>query len=153
QAGVVPVRWGTFLAEHPCGRAPFFRDLAGTMGLAPPRHVAPTADVDGVRARWERAPLGERPALLIEVLRDLIARVTGAPASQVDVETSLVRMGLDSLMAVEMRHVLHRALGVDVAVVALMQAASVGRLADDLGARMGDAGRAATPARDGDVVE
>jgi acyl carrier protein len=92
--------------------------------------------------------------VLVEFLHGLTARVVGATPSQVSVQTPLARLGLDSLMAVEMRHVLHRELGVEVPVVALMQAASVDRLADDLAERMGARPPApATQGLEGDVVE
>jgi NAD(P)-dependent dehydrogenase (short-subunit alcohol dehydrogenase family)/acyl carrier protein len=143
QAAVVPVQWGTFLAAYPPGpQSPFLRELAPGAPPAPGRH-RPTRQDRAVRRRWEQAPSTERRAVLVEFLRGLTARAVGAEAGQVDVDLPLNRMGVDSLMAVEMRHALHRELGVELTVVALMQEQSLTRLADDLQERMAHAGRAA----------
>ena len=75
--------------------------------------------------------------MLVEFLRGLTARAVGGEAGHVNVDLPLNRMGLDSLMAVEMRHALHRELGVEVPVVTLMRETSVARLADDLEVLLG----------------
>jgi acyl transferase domain-containing protein/cyclopropane fatty-acyl-phospholipid synthase-like methyltransferase len=146
QAAVVRVQWESFLAEYPPGsRSPFLRDLAPAAPL-PAGRRASTAEDRRLRLTWEQAPVAERRALLLAFVRELTARVVGAKAAQVRVDLPLSRMGLDSLMAVEMRHTLHRELGVDVPVVALMQATGIVGLADDLESRLAGG-------LDGDVVE
>ena len=66
-----------------------------------------------------------RPGLLQSYLSDQVARVLGLSASRLDVEQPLSNLGLDSLMAVELKNRIAVDLGVNVPMVKFLQGPSV----------------------------
>ena len=62
-------------------------------------------------AKLREAPVGQRLQLLLELVVDRTAAVLGMAAAQVDPERGFTDMGLDSIMAVELRGSLERATG------------------------------------------
>ncbi|HEX7843260.1 MAG TPA: SDR family NAD(P)-dependent oxidoreductase [Kofleriaceae bacterium] len=76
------------------------------------RDAAPAADEPGLRNRLEATAPEARAALVVDWLRGEVARVLGRdPPAAVDVEQGFFEMGLDSLMAVELKRRLERATG------------------------------------------
>ena len=86
----------------------------------------PTADA--VRA----APAGERRPLLDSLLRDKVARILGATPAQLDGEKTLLNLGVDSLMAVELRNWIENQLHVNLPIMELMRSPSLSRLTEVL---------------------
>jgi NADPH:quinone reductase-like Zn-dependent oxidoreductase/acyl carrier protein len=111
-AAVLPIDWARFLAGLPAGadRAFFAAVEAGTR-RAPSRAPAP-APAAALPERLRGMPASQRrPALLAE-LAGHAAQVIGLDAAaRIDPAVPLKELGLDSLMAVELRNVLARALG------------------------------------------
>jgi NAD(P)-dependent dehydrogenase (short-subunit alcohol dehydrogenase family) len=134
QAMVAPVQWSTFLAQ-PGAPARFLADLAAGIAARSAPPAAPAAG-DAVRARWQAAAPAARRALLVDFVRGLAARAVGAAPADVGAEVALNRIGLDSLMAVEMRHALQRELGIDVASVTLLRGITVRELAGHIDERL-----------------
>jgi len=97
QVGVLPVDWAKFLAQLP-SPSPFLGALA-TASEAPAE-----LRLDLVR-RWEEAPASERRELLEAYVRSQVARVLGlAFPESIKLRQRLFDLGLDSLMAVELRN-------------------------------------------------
>ena len=114
QVAVMPVDWATFGRQFGGGRlrATLMAELMpveATRRLA----AAPPADLVGEPSLRE-APVATRDHLLRERLRALAAKVLGldSPAT-LDPDRPLQELGLDSLMAVELRNVMKLALGLD----------------------------------------
>src|SRR5205823_966232 len=74
----------------------------------------------------------QRRELLLALLRDKVARVLGSAAARLDLDKPLTELGLDSLMAVELRNWVEGELRVTLPIVELMRGPSVSRLADVL---------------------
>jgi NADPH:quinone reductase-like Zn-dependent oxidoreductase/SAM-dependent methyltransferase/acyl carrier protein len=74
----------------------------------------------------------ERRELMRTLLREQVARVLGAAPDKLDVERPLTDLGLDSLMAVELRNWIESDLRLSLPTVELMKGPSVSRLADVL---------------------
>lgn len=126
QVAVMPMDW----AQHrrQAGVTPLFAELLAAH--EPPADVtlsatatAPTPAVDEVarsdgaspRQQFERCAPAERPAFLIAQVTGLVARVLRLPRGEtLPADESLLALGLDSLMAVEMRNHLRRTWGVDI---------------------------------------
>src|SRR5690606_3025209 len=111
QVGVFPVNWHAFLAG---GGPPFFRELAGQMTQQPAvtlsatkTVVEPAVPTTTLRQRLEAAPASKRRSLLLSHVRDQANKVLGLPATNtIDYQQPLQELGLDSLMAVELRNLL-----------------------------------------------
>ena len=78
----------------------------------------------------------ERGKLLVQYIRELIARVLGIVPSRMDVEQPLNNMGLDSLMAIELRNRVRLDLGLEVPMVKFMEGVNVVGLASLLGEQL-----------------
>lgn len=107
------------------------------------------ANGDGSRARSEEgrinrgtilsADASERQRLLEAYLCEAGGRVLGMATSKLDVEQPLNRMGVDSLMAVELKHRVEADLGVDLPVLKVLEGTSMRHLASLLLERFGTA--------------
>jgi acyl carrier protein len=69
-------------------------------------------------------------------LCDKVARVLGTSPDRLDANTTLLQLGIDSLMAVELRNWLEAELQVDLPIVELMRSPSVMGLAELLAERL-----------------
>jgi phthiocerol/phenolphthiocerol synthesis type-I polyketide synthase C len=79
-----------------------------------------------------------RPALLEGYIRDHLARAIGASPSRIDPHQSLLSLGLDSLIAVEVRNRINSDFGLNVPLAKIIQSASVHALADYLAGRLAE---------------
>jgi epothilone polyketide synthase A len=112
----------------------------GAAAPAPP--WSPGASAAAVLA----APAAERQRLLEDHLRHRVAGVLRMPAGQLDVNRPLSTLGIDSLMAVELKNRVEGELQVSVPLVKVVQGPSVADLAALLVALMGGADLAAPDA-------
>ena len=69
------------------------------------------------------------PLLLETYIRDHFARAMGASPAQIDLQHSLLNLGLDSLIAVDVRNRVNADLGINVPLAKFMQSASIRALA------------------------
>ena len=76
------------------------------------------------------------PPLLETYIRDHLARAMGASPARIDVQQSLVSLGLDSLIAVEVRNRINADLGMNVPLAKFMQGASINSLAAYIAERL-----------------
>jgi acyl transferase domain-containing protein/NADPH:quinone reductase-like Zn-dependent oxidoreductase len=105
---VFPARWERFLAgDRASGR--FFERMKTRQ--APRPQVAP-APVASLAVQLEQAAPAQRSELLLAFVGEHVARVVGvASARSIDPDQPLHELGLDSLMAVELRNRLGTGLG------------------------------------------
>jgi acyl transferase domain-containing protein/acyl carrier protein len=104
----------------------------------------PASQVGLTRAAVLAATPQERPALLETYLREQLARVLGLAPARIDVRQPLNRLGLDSLMAVELKNRIERDVGVLIPMVRLLQGPSLAQVAGQLAEQVESGG--ATPA-------
>jgi amino acid adenylation domain-containing protein len=76
-----------------------------------------------------RAPAAERGSILERVLVETVAAALGAQPSDVDVHEPLQSLGLDSLMALEVREALSGELGIELPLVTFLEDRSIVELA------------------------
>jgi NADPH:quinone reductase-like Zn-dependent oxidoreductase/acyl carrier protein len=76
------------------------------------------------------APAERRKEILLNFLKDKVARVLGSSPDKVDLTKPLTEVGLDSLMAVELRNWVEGELRVSLPIAELLQGPSVDRLAE-----------------------
>jgi acyl transferase domain-containing protein/acyl carrier protein len=117
-----------------------WRGLGATAQVSPRfRHLcqsaSPAGDSAPVRATREAvlaAGAEERRGLLESLLRDKVARILGTAAERLDAEKSLLNLGLDSLMAVELRNWIEGEFRVNLPIMELMRSPSLARLTESL---------------------
>jgi phthiocerol/phenolphthiocerol synthesis type-I polyketide synthase C len=142
QVAVLCVDWARWRSEFRQGlNPPLIADL-----LSAPVGTPAAGDANGREASLNdalrRAGPEERQRLIESYLRDQAASKLGLTPSRLDVQLPLNHLGLDSLIAVELRTQIERDLGIVVPVVQLLDGPSVARLADWLGDRLSGAGPA-----------
>jgi polyketide synthase 12/myxalamid-type polyketide synthase MxaB len=144
---VLPIDWSVFLrGRRP---APFLSSLAA---VARPRS-AKTPAPQGFLERLEATPAAGRLHVLREHIQTLAARVLGLDGMQVmDGRRPLQEIGLDSLMAVELRNALSGAVGRPLPATLLFDYPTVDALVAHLGGAVLGLGAAAEPAAGEDGV-
>ncbi|MGW2546198.1 acyl carrier protein, partial [Kitasatospora sp. NPDC001574] len=88
-----------------------------------------------------RVPAGERVGTLVERLSSSVRTALGSRAATVDPDAPLSGLGLDSLMAVELRNEVQSRLGIKVTVADFLKGATVRGLAEQVAGEL--AGRPA----------
>ncbi|WP_432093221.1 amino acid adenylation domain-containing protein [Streptomyces sp. bgisy100] len=140
------VDWPVFLAWYPTA-PPLVADLAAAARDLPAR------DGGSFLEAFHAAGEDERRRLLTERFIELAAGVLRVGPDQLDGATGLNTLGLDSLLAMELRARVHAELGVALPVVALLSSAPVGELVAQLYDGLGVPAEAGTPEDAGAAVE
>ena len=117
QVGVVNVDWPKYV-EHLPSVPPMLVDLARVAPIrdaaAAVRDEAPAASEPDLRERLARLPAGNRKEPLLAAIREQVARGLGLDAAEpLDDRQPLSELGLDSLLAVELRTLIARRLGLE----------------------------------------
>jgi acyl carrier protein len=108
QAAVVNADWSKLLAPAAGWRPALLRDLASTHGAAAP---AAAAVRPAFMQELEDAPALKKWPLLLTHVAEQAGRVLGLDPSALDARQGLRDLGLDSLMALELRNRLQRSVG------------------------------------------
>ena len=122
QIVAVPVDWKQYRENYPEGiSSPLLSELANAAAAATPRVGRPGERRD---ALFAALPF-EREKLLRTYLIEQVSRVLGVPASKLDVLQPLSNLGMDSLMAVELKNRIAVDLGINVPIAKFLQGFSV----------------------------
>jgi hypothetical protein len=114
EVGVLPITWAKYAAQLGETPSPFLSEvLASAPSKAQNRSAGTRSKPQPkILEQLQRAPLHLRKNLLLGYVKDQALRVLGLEASHpLDKEQPLQKMGLDSLMSVELRNVLGAGLG------------------------------------------
>ena len=95
------------------------------------KQQVPTTAGNGIDV-IQRATGSERLSLLEQYLSEQVAAVLRVPAERLDIEQPLTTLGLDSLMAIELKNRIEQALGVRVPIVTFLQGPSIAQFASQL---------------------
>jgi myxalamid-type polyketide synthase MxaE and MxaD len=130
QVAVMPIDWPTWRAFYPAAAAvPLLTGLvAGEAGAAAHDDQAPALTRDALLG----APRDDRARLLEGYLRRRVAGVLRSAVARVELDQPLTRMGLDSLMAVELKNRIEADLGLRVPIVDVLGCPGLARLAEQL---------------------
>jgi acyl carrier protein len=127
QVAIADVDWELWASMHPAS--------AGTPRFAGHVNAAKGADarIGSMGAQLAAMPVDERVDALTHLLAEQVASVLAIPADSVDWHTPLPELGLDSLMAVELRAQVNVALDVQISALELSRSGGLSALASRLG--------------------
>ncbi|MGV0872594.1 SDR family NAD(P)-dependent oxidoreductase [Mycolicibacterium sp. XJ879] len=133
QAVVARIDWARFLPLYQqAGRRAFLAELEREVpSQAAAAEVAPSGKTQLVE-RLINAPVQQRKRLVTNYLRDAVAEVTRVEAAQIREDTGFFDLGMDSLMAVELRRRLETATGKEIPVTLVMDHPRLSDAADYL---------------------
>ena len=97
-----------------------------------------TRQGSGILQRLQTIPDSERQHVLVTYLQNEVAKILGLSTSELNLQKPLNTMGLDSLMAVELRNLIKTELDVDVPVVKFMEGISVASLEREISEQFKD---------------
>lgn len=130
QVAAVPVNWRQYRQFYPAGsESPLLSQLAREEADLPLPAGHPGEKEDLTCAALFAAEPAERHQLLQSYLSEQVARVLGLSASKLDVQQPLSNLGLDSLMAVELKNRIAVDLGVNIPMVKFLEGPSVSQAA------------------------
>ena len=129
QVAAVPVDWRRYRQFYPAGsESPLLSELAREEADNPSQAGHPGSKRSALLA----AEPAERDQLLRSYLTEQVARVLGLSASKLDVQQPLSNLGLDSLMAVELKNRIAVDLGVNLPLVKFLSGPSIEQAAKEL---------------------
>jgi acyl transferase domain-containing protein/acyl carrier protein len=132
QGVVARIDWPRFLPlYHQAGRRAFLTELEREL----PDAVLPTVTSSGTTPLVERltnAPVQQRRKLLTDYLRDTVAEVTRVDVAEIREDAGFFDLGMDSLMAVELRRHIEQGVGAEIPVTLAMDHPRVSDVADYL---------------------
>jgi acyl carrier protein len=134
QAAVVPMDWSVFLQRLGAANRPLF--LAEILDTVPKsdKEGKTSETTAGILVKIQQAIPSDRRAILAEFVRTQVAKVLGIePAKPIDSIQPLNELGLDSLMAVELRNALGAATGQSLPATLLFEYPTLEALTDYLG--------------------
>jgi hypothetical protein len=108
QIGVSPINWSIFMKQyHPGAEPPFFAELVRGMQFDVKAKEQRLEKRNDLLVQLQEAPANKRQPLLITYIQSQVGKVLGWESGQkVNEHIPLSEMGLDSLMAVEVRNIL-----------------------------------------------
>jgi acyl transferase domain-containing protein/aryl carrier-like protein len=130
QVGVAQLEWKGLLRLMPSPVPARFAAFAGE--IAEEAHSGESSRVHEI-LEAEAAAL---PALLEGYLREHLARAMGASPARIDAQQSLLSLGLDSLIALELRNRINADFGINVSLAKIMQSASLGAFAASIAVQL-----------------
>ena len=136
QVGVVPIVWPTFIQQFQTGIDPPLMAELAPQAREQAKGAQTTAGQADILRQWAAAVPEERHSCLIAYIRRQVAKVMGLGSAQLNVGQPLNTMGLDSLMAVELRNRIKIDSGIDVPLVKFMEDFSVSSLATELNGQL-----------------
>jgi acyl transferase domain-containing protein/NADPH:quinone reductase-like Zn-dependent oxidoreductase/acyl carrier protein/NADP-dependent 3-hydroxy acid dehydrogenase YdfG len=135
--------WAQAMRELPIMATPLMADIAGTVD------TTSETQADGNLARMiEGMDLAKATKLVVDILAGEISRILRLPVEGIDPQRPLTAIGMDSLMALELRMTAEQKLGVDIPLLALANGATLAEVARRVVER---SGASSAPAVDADT--
>ena len=127
QIAVMPINWTRWAESFPEAiDAPFVADLKSEWS----HHTAGTKQAGVLQLVTECESSGAAVAILVEHLTTEAVKILRVPKERLHVATSLIRFGMDSLMAVELKNRIEGDFKVSIPAARLLQGPSVRELAE-----------------------
>jgi myxalamid-type polyketide synthase MxaB len=129
QVGVFPVNWSKFLRELPTGqKMPYLEAFISS--------VTETENTQQLLEELKSAPPEEGEKILLNYLINKTSSLLGMTPAKIEIKQSLTSMGVDSLMAVELRNLLLRELEFDLPLEKIIDGISIVQIANLVGEKI-----------------
>jgi len=126
QLTAITANWATAREASPLRSLP---PMFSLLGEESEDTTAADTGSDELLALLSAAPVAERTVLVETHLHDLVARVLKFDPTQFSKQDSLTSLGIDSMMAIEVKSRIEASVKVDISVLELLQGATVTQLA------------------------
>ncbi|KAB8142876.1 type I polyketide synthase [Chloroflexia bacterium SDU3-3] len=126
QLTAIVANWAVARGASPVGSLPPMFSLLGEQAE---EQVASDASADELLLQLGATPATEREALLATHLHETVARVLQLDPAQFSSHETLTSLGIDSMMAIEVKHRIEASLRVDISVLELLQGTTITQLA------------------------
>nr|VFK43848.1 MAG: malonyl CoA-acyl carrier protein transacylase [Candidatus Kentron sp. TC] len=136
QISVSPMSWSRFLQQFSVV-PPFLSELT--------RDLSPVVKVVRIKSQLEQASEEEHEVILTDYIRDGIANVLKINPEQLDTRQPLNTMGLDSLMAIELKNRIRMELDIDIPITTLMEDIGILEFARKIKTQLGEVQLGASP--------
>ena len=126
--GVFPVNWSQFATQLPAGmKMPVLEAFIDSQS------VAKETQTNEFLAQLKAAKASDRPQLMTNYLQGVVGKLLGFPDSQMlDPQLGFFEMGMDSLLALELRNLLQTSLGCALSATILFEFSNIESLAEYL---------------------
>jgi malonyl CoA-acyl carrier protein transacylase len=131
QVGVFVVNWQKFIGQFPAAEVPSLFEQLASGGPSPEESMPSSALQLAALQRFKLSADGNGHSHLIGYLQELVSHALGSNRP-VDVSELLNHMGLDSLMALQLKNRIKNDLGVDVPMVKFLAGINIASLAAQL---------------------
>jgi acyl transferase domain-containing protein/acyl-CoA synthetase (AMP-forming)/AMP-acid ligase II/acyl carrier protein len=128
QTGIVPINWSKFSAGY---RGKFISELIKSDSESEINHNEISGSGDFLSAMAD-APDELHSEMLVKYFKKVISGIMGTEQDELDAGQPLNTIGLDSLMAIELKNKVNIELGVDLNLVRYMEETNIEQLADEL---------------------
>jgi len=152
QAGAFPVDWSKFLRQFGRGKHPRLLDELAQAEREQPT-TAPTQEEAGLLAKLEEVKPEDRGRLIAGYVAAHVGHTLGVEADMLERSTPLARMGLDSLMGIELKNAIEGELQIEIPMDRFGAETSVDDLTATVAELLGAETAAAKPATDQPPVE
>ena len=129
QTGVFPMDWSRYPGIE---KNKYFSRLIQEKSVQIADAGTPVKEDFSFISKLKNAAEEEYLTLLTEYFRELISRIMGLDADDLETELPLNMMGLDSLMAIELKNNVNTDLGIDLNLVRYMEETNILNLAEEL---------------------
>lgn len=121
------VRWESAQQLLSTLSSPTFADLIGNGG---------DASTGDLQEKLKTASIADRKDIILSVLMEELVRILATTSSNLDPHRPVAELGMDSLIAVELRLALERRLGINLPMLSLTQQTSLAMIAADFAQRL-----------------
>jgi acyl carrier protein len=126
---VLPIVWSEWRDRHPVfARAPFLRRVIDQQAAAGETIGRDRGRPASMKKALLAAAVPERQTMLAGLALEVVAGVVRLPASSLDPEAPLRNLGMDSLMALEIRNHFQDRAGVTLPLVTIVEGPSIAQL-------------------------
>ncbi|HEX8145175.1 MAG TPA: beta-ketoacyl synthase N-terminal-like domain-containing protein [Pyrinomonadaceae bacterium] len=145
QVCVMPVNWQQWSLYHPtASKSPVLAHLIreGSAQATRDGSLRPTAE-RLTRDALLASPAEQRQSLLVSELREQVAMVLKLSASRINPELPLIHLGIDSIMAIELKNRIESNFGIALPIVTFLQGPSIDSIAAQMLDQLAGAGTSA----------